>query len=1097
MKKQSFKKLIGLLFLFIFVFQTSYVFALELKYPKVPGSQTPQEIQEKIKSGEISGGEALPLYIKYVFNLSLIIITIICLSVIIYGGVLWLLSPASPSLKKTAQQWMTSGILGFLIIFLSYFVLSKISPQFVSFPEPEKEKISLPTQKKATFPFATSTYFMVPTGKLIEEILENIEENLQKNGGIMKALKKDISIKSENLQKALKSLEGAASKCNCGEGNCHAGFHFNLAEMTCYCEPYQDQPCKIECSEETLTQIGSKVVEVKRAMADIEGARIKLAGLQMPIIIDYLQIKKAAMLMGLTEDLIDYGEFDVLKQYLESEKLSLPVKTFENWPQDPLITKVNPETGEEEPVVDPATFYFPYDNWTNQQLIKETQRLNPIIIFANTSPQEVNDEIAEIINEAFGGNILEYIDEDELIKIIQDGLEDGTMDTFEELLSVLADKLDDVTVEEINKNLTEKIGGEGSSMLFEKLIFAAQVKAQENDDPLSEKIKEFLKSKLEERLPEKLRGDLSTSTLNLIDRFLREHGEEGVTTSIKQIFKADVYDLLDDNIKFLLSTSLTDLAPSIETLFNSRMNDLIYLVFSIDLLAQLDDFLNEKLKGFTGDILTWGGKLVEDLFNEITNYIKNNWRLSEFMGELIYALTEFLRVFTTELVKGYIQSYINYYIESFLKDTFKLGDRLEELLKLTLKDVFPDLAKYIEWDLKNLLPDKARDFLRKDFIDYLPKGVKDILEGSLKNLIPAIKDILDTSILSLLGIDEELLNTTLYDLFPQKWKECFEKTSLPKELDTKIISLIPEKNKRPLTEIKKDEDLVNFFQTPFRELLLPPEVEAYLQKTLLEVLGMQNKKVVDILDPKVKILMELTEEYLKPEERPEAVNEMIDFLKKPLIAAISEQDPKVADTLEKTLYTLLPEDYTNDLNKSFWEQFPAEAKKYIENPPSLSLPEAVKAIDKNFYNKLFEKSILDHLEENENVKIPTRLKDYLPPIVNEKIIDILPESWQKTISDYIDITDEEINKAIEETVVNIEAEIEKELGPLLDKLGEEISRSIVKPITDRISEQTGKDFSEENLNPVLKKVNDFFANLIEKALKDFLSKGVMRDSLDF
>ena len=77
------KKILFIFLLVIFLFQASSVFALEIKYPPLPGAETPNQIQEKVSKGIISRQDSLPLYINYFLRLIFLIAISIAIIVII------------------------------------------------------------------------------------------------------------------------------------------------------------------------------------------------------------------------------------------------------------------------------------------------------------------------------------------------------------------------------------------------------------------------------------------------------------------------------------------------------------------------------------------------------------------------------------------------------------------------------------------------------------------------------------------------------------------------------------------------------------------------------------------------------------------------------------------------------------------------------------------------------------------------------------------------------------------------------------------------------------------------------------------------------
>lgn len=157
--KKKLKKFLIFFLLFLFLFGATYVFAFEVKYPSLPGVPSP------------TPGN-LPSYIRYIFNLSLIIVAIICLGVIIYGGVLYLFSGTKPVALVSAKNWIFSGLLGLLILFSSYLILVVVNPQLTIFHLPGiEEPLVTPQPEWPEIEIAASTYVQLPVETSIKRIL--------------------------------------------------------------------------------------------------------------------------------------------------------------------------------------------------------------------------------------------------------------------------------------------------------------------------------------------------------------------------------------------------------------------------------------------------------------------------------------------------------------------------------------------------------------------------------------------------------------------------------------------------------------------------------------------------------------------------------------------------------------------------------------------------------------------------------------------------------------------------------------------------------------------------------------------------------------
>ena len=174
--EKELKKFLIFFLLAILLFQAGSVFAFEIKYPPLPGAPPP------------TPGN-LPSYVQYIFSLSLMVISIICLGVIVYGGVLYLVAGGKPAVLVSARTWIFSGLVGFLILLSSYLILVTINPQLSILhievePTPPIECGNGLCEAGETYQncpqdcpetptpgIATSTYIQLPTETSIKRIL--------------------------------------------------------------------------------------------------------------------------------------------------------------------------------------------------------------------------------------------------------------------------------------------------------------------------------------------------------------------------------------------------------------------------------------------------------------------------------------------------------------------------------------------------------------------------------------------------------------------------------------------------------------------------------------------------------------------------------------------------------------------------------------------------------------------------------------------------------------------------------------------------------------------------------------------------------------
>jgi len=208
---------------------------LEITYPQIPGATTPTTTKE-----------ALPDYIRYVFQFSLYLGALIAFSSFIYGGVRYLTSAGNLSRTKDAKSQIAAGFLGLIILISAYLILNTINPQLVAW------EVSLPGGTPAGLPAAgpskpePTTYVEIPLGGLIENLWGERSEIFPKgfkptqcyqfndNGDrttdeplenqerldCIKWLSKAIQIKAENLKEPVEELQKLYDCQNCCRDCC-------------------------------------------------------------------------------------------------------------------------------------------------------------------------------------------------------------------------------------------------------------------------------------------------------------------------------------------------------------------------------------------------------------------------------------------------------------------------------------------------------------------------------------------------------------------------------------------------------------------------------------------------------------------------------------------------------------------------------------------------------------------------------------------------------------------------------------------------------------------------------------------------------------
>jgi hypothetical protein len=122
-------KIKNFLFLFVlvfFLFLSWQIFAqgsLEIKYPTIPGANTPQDVDTP-----------LPVYLKYFYNLSIFFTGILSFVLLIWAGLRYIISTGKPAKITDSKEQIRAAFLGLIVVFASYLILNTISPDLVLFP---------------------------------------------------------------------------------------------------------------------------------------------------------------------------------------------------------------------------------------------------------------------------------------------------------------------------------------------------------------------------------------------------------------------------------------------------------------------------------------------------------------------------------------------------------------------------------------------------------------------------------------------------------------------------------------------------------------------------------------------------------------------------------------------------------------------------------------------------------------------------------------------------------------------------------------------------------------------------------------------------
>ena len=204
----------------------------------------------------LTGETTLPEYVKYVFQISLIIAAVAALAVLIYGGLVFLTSAGSPVAQNEAKNWIFGGILGLILLLSSYLILIVINPELKILEIPGLEEQEPSDSTTPSSPEIEKTIYQeMPIGTLVENLLaKNIDcynyddegnmtdppegcgcapppEGSEGQGGVemmadhdffdcVERLDGALIIKIGKLIELAKELVALYAQCNCGKCHC-------------------------------------------------------------------------------------------------------------------------------------------------------------------------------------------------------------------------------------------------------------------------------------------------------------------------------------------------------------------------------------------------------------------------------------------------------------------------------------------------------------------------------------------------------------------------------------------------------------------------------------------------------------------------------------------------------------------------------------------------------------------------------------------------------------------------------------------------------------------------------------------------------------
>ena len=104
-------------------------------------SFTPEIKEIGYRGGEI-GPNSIGLYIKAIYKYAIVIIALLAVVTMMFGGILWITAAGSPDRVTEAKSWIGSSITGLVLALLSYTILYNINKNLVNFKPISIDKIN-------------------------------------------------------------------------------------------------------------------------------------------------------------------------------------------------------------------------------------------------------------------------------------------------------------------------------------------------------------------------------------------------------------------------------------------------------------------------------------------------------------------------------------------------------------------------------------------------------------------------------------------------------------------------------------------------------------------------------------------------------------------------------------------------------------------------------------------------------------------------------------------------------------------------------------------------------------------------------------------
>jgi hypothetical protein len=634
---------------------------------------------------------------------------------------------------KTKKQILYI-FLGFLVVLSFYLILEKIINKPTVIQPPEKEEV--PSEER------DFVFFQTSIGKIVEEIAlnENANEKLE---NIIKRVER-VRNKSEELKNLSRELKELTNNCLCGksacqEVNCEEGCCCQATGCSTMNTCSKSRGCPIEISDCDLSiacperdcdleSIDKKISEIEESMVELKIQQKEILIAQLSLLSDYIKLKKVKMMVNLPSEAIDYESFFKKKDLIENiYKQKLAITTFSTWPE-PTI-KV-----EQGAAMDPTSIYFDKGDSENEQVIRESSRLEPFLIIANQCPEDLNIIMRENTKEVLSG--LKFKDlvppADKMNNIIQESVEEATPQITDEIskaiANILGQEIATVVIEELKGETGTRINIPINSVEQIEIILINEL-PNELSDLFFTEIKEEILAILSDinLLPFEIGNSLSGNLADLLPDDLRNT----LSFSVGEVLPGDLMDLvyitfLDklfyiQSDGFIPEQALNTINPTLTNFLPDKMSPALSL--------KLTDILDVSLRGF----------LTENIPQTLGFVSSDEKRLS---NKIEKKIEEELFVVLNKKLQGKLPSeQINQFSIILLEEVLpeKIDEALSENFFLVLKDRTEKIIEIISNRASKKLAEnmggKITDLTSKELAERVAEDLKEIVIPIMSKII--------------------------------------------------------------------------------------------------------------------------------------------------------------------------------------------------------------------------------------------------------------------------------------------------------------------------------------------------------------------------